>query len=87
MLRLPQGCRERAQRYIRQCWHVPEYRYFSFRDASKQRVAEIAACDIRGDLDFAYQEARRHPRSQKRLEQVRQLTRELARVGRYLLDC
>ena len=78
--------KEMAIRYANSCWHCPEYRYWSFEDASWQDRAETAMRAYRSALDAAYLNTRNHPRSRKAISEVAGNARQLAGLGMYLME-
>lgn len=86
MRKLKTTWRDAAQAYAQQCWHTPEFRYWSIDSHTKVEIAEVAAKMFRSRLNSAYSHSVKHPRSKKTQEKIRELGREIGSIGFYILE-
>jgi hypothetical protein len=85
-MRFKKQWREAAEQYARACWHSPNWRYWSFAQATKVERADTAMRQYRCELSYAAQRSKEHPKSKKQARAIFEITRELVRIGRYALE-
>ena len=78
--------KQEAINYARQLWHVPKYRYFDARSATKQELADLAASVFRNRVNTAYRHSVGHPKSRKAVEEIRENARILGSIGLWMLE-
>ena len=86
MRRFKSVWKEEAAQYALRLWHVPEYRYFDIRFASKQEIANLAMSVFRNRINSGYRHLVDHPKSHKAVEEIRVNARIVASIGLYCLE-